>query len=53
LQERIDRMDIPLLGVIPADHELTELEFSGRPLIELGDKSPVYQAVAHMLQEIL
>ncbi len=53
LQERIDQMDIPLLGVIPADDELTELEFSGHPLIQLGDESPVYKAVAEMMKQIL
>lgn len=53
LNERMESLDIPLLGVIPADQELTEMEFSGRPLIELGDTSPVYQAVAQMMAKIL
>jgi CO dehydrogenase maturation factor len=53
LQERIEQLDIPLLGVIPADDELTNLEFSGKPLIELGEQSPVYQSVAAMLAQIL
>jgi CO dehydrogenase maturation factor len=53
LQARIDQMEIPLLGVIPADPELMEFEFSGRPLVDLGDDSPVYQAVAAMMREIL
>jgi CO dehydrogenase maturation factor len=53
LQARIDQMDIPLLGVVPADQELMEFEFSGRPLVDLGDESPVYQAVAEMMQKIL
>jgi CO dehydrogenase maturation factor len=53
LQERIDQMDIPLLGVVPADNELLEFEFSGRPLVELGDDSPVYQAVARIVDQIL
>ena len=53
LLERIDKMDIPLLGVIPADEQLTRMEFSGQPLVELGDDSPTYQAVAKMLQMIL
>jgi CO dehydrogenase maturation factor len=53
LQERIDDLDIPLLGVIPANDELTTMEFSGRPLIELGETSPVYQAVADMMDKIL
>jgi CO dehydrogenase maturation factor len=53
LQARIDQMDIPLLGVIPADRELMEFEFSGKPLVDLGDESPVYQAVAAMMRKIL
>ncbi len=53
LKERLDEMDLPLLGVVPADNELLEFEFSGRPLVELGDESPVYQAVAEMMQKIL
>jgi CO dehydrogenase maturation factor len=53
LQEHIDAMDIPLLGVIPADSELTQLEFSGKPLVELGDRSPIYQSVVEMMAKIL
>lgn len=53
LQQCIGQMDIPLLGIVPADDELAAFEFSGRPLIELGDNSPVYTAVADMLQTIL
>jgi len=53
LQARIDQMDIPLLGIIPADQELMEFEFSGRPLVDLGDESPVYQAVTAMMRKIL
>jgi CO dehydrogenase maturation factor len=53
LQERVDAMEIELLGTIPADDELAEFEFSGRPLVELGDSSPVYQAIEAMLQKIL
>jgi CO dehydrogenase maturation factor len=53
LQAQIERLDIPLLGVVPADGELTSFEFSGRPLVEVGNESPVYQAVANMMKEIL
>jgi len=49
----IAQIDLPLLGCIPANEEMAELEFSGRPLVELGDESPVYQAVAAMLERIL
>lgn len=53
LQATIDTLDIPLLGVVPRDDELIAFEFSGRPLIELGDDSPVYKAVAAMMDSIL
>ena len=53
LQEKIDRMDVPLLGVVPANDELIEFDLSGRPLIELGDESPVYQAIAKILAVII
>jgi CO dehydrogenase maturation factor len=53
LEEKINQLDIPLLGVIPASQELTNLEFSGRPVIELADDSAVYQAVVAMMKKIL
>lgn len=53
LQERIDALEIPLLGAVPADDRLLAFEFSGRPLVQLGDESPVYQAVAEMMDAVL
>jgi CO dehydrogenase maturation factor len=53
LQAEISKLDIPLLGTVPADAELINYEFSGKPLVELGNESPVYQAVAGMLGSIL
>jgi CO dehydrogenase maturation factor len=53
LAERIQQIDVPFLGSIPADTELMAFEFSGKPLIELGDDSPVYQAVKGMMDEAL
>lgn len=53
LREHIDRLDIPLLGTVPADTQLTELEFSGEPLIRLDGSSPVYAAISGMLAGIL
>lgn len=52
LQARINALDIPLLGSVPADWELMEFEFGGRPLIELGDNSAVYTAIAAMLDKL-
>ena len=48
-----EKLDLPLLGIIPADDDLAAFEFSGRPLVELGDESPVYQAVEEMMRQIL
>lgn len=53
LKVEIEKMDVPLLGVIPAEDDLSAFEFSGRPLVELGDDSPVFQAVAKMMSQIL
>lgn len=53
LDDKIKLMNIPLLGIVPADAQLVEFEFSGKPLVELGDDSPVYQAVAGMMEKIL
>jgi CO dehydrogenase maturation factor len=53
LQERIDHIPVPFLGPIPMDENVMEYDFSGKPLLELEDSSPVYQAVAAMLDKTL
>jgi CO dehydrogenase maturation factor len=53
LNAEIQKMDVPLLGVVPANDDLATFEFSGKPLVELGDESPVYQAVANMMAQVL
>jgi len=53
LQVQINKIDVPLLGTIPANNELTAYEFSGKPLIDLPDESPVYQSVATMMEKML
>jgi CO dehydrogenase maturation factor len=53
LKERIEKLDIPVLGTIPDVSEVTELEFSGRPLVELGEDSLVYKAVSEMMGSVL
>jgi CO dehydrogenase maturation factor len=52
LKAFVDKIEVPLLGIIPQDSTLLEFEFSGRPLVDLGDESPVYQAVAAMMKQI-
>ena len=53
LQERIDQLEVPFLGAVPSDNELLEFEFSRKPLVDLGDNSPVYKAISSMLDQIL
>jgi CO dehydrogenase maturation factor len=53
LQKRIDGLDIPLLGIVPYNKQLVEFEFEGSPLIDLGEESPVYLAVAEMMEQAL
>lgn len=53
LNSFIQKMDVPLLGTIPADETLAQFEFSGRPLVELGDESAVYQASVGMMRQLL
>lgn len=53
LKSFTDKLDVPLLGTVPADEHLAEFEFSGTPLVELGDESPVYQAISKMMAQIL
>jgi CO dehydrogenase maturation factor len=53
LMEKIDSLGVNFLGAVPASQELMEFEFSGRPLVALGDDSPVFQAVAGMMEGIL
>ena len=53
LKSEISKLDIPLLGIVPTDEELTSFEFSGKPLVELGNDSPVYQSVTGMMGSIL
>jgi CO dehydrogenase maturation factor len=53
LNSEISKLDIPLLGTVASDTDLINFEFSGKPLVELGNDSPVYQAVAAMMEKIL
>lgn len=53
LKAAIESLGMPLLGVVPENSQLMDFEFSGRPLVELGDESPVYQNVAEMMGNIL
>ena len=53
LQVEIDKVNATFLGAIPTNDELATFEFSGKPLVDLGDESPVYQAIEKMMRQIL
>lgn len=53
LLDKIKEMDVIYLGTVPADETLVEFEFEGKPLVDLGDESPVYTAVAKMMEQVL
>jgi CO dehydrogenase maturation factor len=53
LQEAVDDVKADFLGVVPYDATLTEFEFTGRPLIDLDENSPVNQAVRAMFERVL
>ncbi len=53
IQKRINELGIPLLGTIPDSQEITDLDFRGSPLIEVGDDTAIYQKVSAMMRSIL
>ena len=48
-----NKMDVRLLGTISADDTLAEFEFSGKPLVDLGNESLIYRTVATMMEQIV
>jgi CO dehydrogenase maturation factor len=53
LMQAVARLGIPLAGTVPADPQVAEFDSIGRPLVELGHDSAVYQAVVHILQKTI
>jgi CO dehydrogenase maturation factor len=53
VMKKIEEIDAQYLGAVPADNALVEFEFEGKPLVDLGDQSPVYQAVEKMMAQII
>jgi CO dehydrogenase maturation factor len=49
LHRRIEALDIPLLGVIPADPELTEAEINGQAVTSISAGAPVFKAVQELI----
>jgi CO dehydrogenase maturation factor len=53
LRERIDKLGVPLLGVLPQDSAIGRLDAEGRPLVVLDDSSKVYPALKAILEAAL
>jgi CO dehydrogenase maturation factor len=53
LQKAVDEVNAEFLGVVPYDATMAEFEFTGRPLVELDESSPVYQSVRRMFKQTL
>ncbi len=53
LEAAIAAVPIPLAGVIPVDPEVNAFDADGRPLVELGEGSIIYQAVQAIMRETL
>ena len=49
----VEKLGIPLLGIIKADDAISAFDLSGRPLVDLPDETPVYQSISAMLKQIL
>lgn len=53
LRSLTESIGVPLLGTVPEDQAVLEFEFSGRPLVELEDASPLYQAIKAMIGQVI
>ncbi len=53
IQARMKQLDIPVLGAIPASQEIADLDFAGKPLIEVGNETAIYLKIAEMMGSIL
>lgn len=53
LTTAVEETGIELIGLIPTDQTMAEFEFTGRPLIELPEDSPVVKAVYAIAEKLL
>ena len=49
----VEKIGIPLLGVIPDDDTISEYDLNGLPLIEMSEDSNLYSDVSAMMSKIL
>ena len=54
LDKANQQLPIPLLGTVPSDTDLMDIEFSGRRLVELGDDLKEYYAkMSEGMEEVI
>ena len=53
LTREIEALGVPLIGTVPADPQVAEFDMVGRPLVELGEDSAIYRAVADILRRTI
>ena len=53
LRERVDRLGVPLLGILPDDPAITRLDAKGCPLILLDENTAIYPAITSLLGGVL
>ena len=50
--ERIRAAGLEFIGTLPNDPQVGELDLAGRPLVELGEDSPLYRAAKEIFQKV-
>jgi CO dehydrogenase maturation factor len=48
-----ESLGLPILTQIPEDDDLADFDSSGKPLVEVEDQSPAYEAVAELMHQVL
>ncbi len=48
MQQKIEELELELIGTLPSDENVTEFDMVGRPIFQIGDEAPVYKAVVEI-----
>ena len=51
LMDSISKIGINFLGHLPSNDELMSFDYEGKPLVELGDESPVYKTISELMDK--
>ncbi len=52
LLEKAREVDAEFVGTLPNDSTVAEFDLIGKPLIEMGDDTPIYRAVSEILRKV-